>query len=266
MITPHIPKSWKDLQNKVGEILQGCGFQVEIEKSIQSVRGSVEIDVYAIEEVDGRVYSVLCECKYWKNNIPQTIIHAFRTVVNDTGCNKGYIITTSKFQKGANESSFKSNVELLTWNEFQNIFFESWYSNFFYSKLNNVLFIKENYHWFDYFDNLNSDDKSLYFSIKNKLDEAYEILDYFGIPYMTKKGSDKIAKLPLFNNLYNENEYYGDFSPEILNECYYENFIITFISYVEPIIKKFNDLHEKYKNQQKTITYPERTSTRSHKQ
>jgi restriction system protein len=52
IITKYEPTSWKDLQNNVGQILRNCGFEVEVEKTINSVRGSVEIDVYAEEIVD----------------------------------------------------------------------------------------------------------------------------------------------------------------------------------------------------------------------
>ncbi|WP_134355995.1 restriction endonuclease [Flavobacterium psychrophilum] len=245
MITSEVPKTWKNLQTKVGEILEGCGFKIEIEKIVESVRGKVEIDVYAIEEIDGRKYSVLCECKYWKTNIPQTIIHAFRTVVNDTGCNIGYIITTSKFQSGAKESVTKSNVELLTWYEFQSLFFDSWFSNYFYRNLNKSLRVDNHYYSFEYFDFLTTEDKKLYFSIKNKIDEAFEVLEYFALPYMLKK---EVANLPLFDNLYKEAEYYGEIPFDILNECDYENFIKKFVSHVEANIKELNNLYEKYKN------------------
>lgn len=250
MITSQIPKTWKNLQAKVGEILEECGFKVEIEKNVQSVRGAVEIDVYAIEEIDGRKYSVLCECKYkyWKTNIPQTIIHAFRTVVNDTGSNVGYIITTSKFQSGAKESVTKTNVELLTWNEFQSLFFDSWFANFFYASLSKSLNLKEDHYYsFEYFDDLTPEDKKLYFSTKNKISEAFEVFEYFALPYMLKK---EVANLPLLGNLYNEVEYYGDIPLDILKECDYETFIKKFVVFVEPNIIELNTLHEKYKDLQ----------------
>src|SRR5687768_3242495 len=119
MITTEQPSDWKDLQNKVGEILHQCGFSVEVEKTIQTVRGQIELDVYAEENIKGRRYSIICECKFWKSNIPQNVIHGFRTVINDLGCNAGYIITTSDFQSGSTNATEFTNVELLTWENFQ---------------------------------------------------------------------------------------------------------------------------------------------------
>lgn len=71
MITNKEPDSWKDLQTKVAEILGDCGFSVEIEKNVTTARGQVELDVYAEEEIKGRKYTIICECKYWKSAIPQ---------------------------------------------------------------------------------------------------------------------------------------------------------------------------------------------------
>ena len=78
MITCSVPETWKALQNEVGKILEECGFSVEVEKKVDTARGKAELDVYAEEIVKGRKYSIVCECKHWKSNIPQTIIHSFR--------------------------------------------------------------------------------------------------------------------------------------------------------------------------------------------
>ncbi|WP_369857685.1 hypothetical protein [Candidatus Thalassolituus haligoni] len=43
-----------------------CGFNVELEKKIETVRGDVELDVYAEEVIKGRKYSIAVECKNWR--------------------------------------------------------------------------------------------------------------------------------------------------------------------------------------------------------
>ncbi|HYA43823.1 MAG TPA: restriction endonuclease [Syntrophobacteraceae bacterium] len=101
MITSKVPLDWKHLQKMVGYILSECGFEVEVEKLVSTARGTVKLDVYAEEVVKGRKYSIVCECKYWKRKVPQTIIHAFRTVVADIGANIAYIISLKGFQSGS---------------------------------------------------------------------------------------------------------------------------------------------------------------------
>lgn len=131
MLTTAIPTDWKDLQNKVAEIFRECGFIVEIEKTIQSARGQVEIDVYAEEEIRGRKYVLLCECKHWQSRVPQSTIHGFRTIVGDIGAHKGFIISTSGFQAGSFTASDLTNIELLTWENFRTAFEDTWLERYF---------------------------------------------------------------------------------------------------------------------------------------
>ena len=130
MITNVLPNDWRDLQAQVARILAECGFAVEVEKKIQTVRGEVEIDVYAEEAIKGRTYSILCECKYWRANVPQQVIHGFRTVIADAGAHRGYIISTSGFQSGAFSASELTNLDLVTWPEFQSQFCQTWLENY----------------------------------------------------------------------------------------------------------------------------------------
>jgi len=126
MIYSENPRDWKDLQNMAGTILLECGLSVEIEKNIVSARGKVEVDVYAVEKLNSRENIIILECKYWENPIPQTIIHSFRTVMADIGANVGYIISKNGFQSGSYKAVEYSNIRLVTWKEFQDLFEDQW--------------------------------------------------------------------------------------------------------------------------------------------
>jgi hypothetical protein len=115
------PIDWRMLQHDVSTILRDCGYEADTEKTIETVRGKVEVDVFATKK-KAYTSTVLCECKYWNTAVPQTVIHAFRTVVEDSGASQGIIISKTGFQKGAFEAVAKSNLVLLTWQEFQNAF------------------------------------------------------------------------------------------------------------------------------------------------
>jgi hypothetical protein len=124
-IMSKVPSTWKELQNLSAAVLIDCDFNVEIEKTIQTVRGSAEIDVYAEKETSFAA-KVLCECKYWESDVPQGVVHGFRTVINDSGANYGYIISKRGFQKGAFEAAEKTSIEILTWDEFLERFKTGW--------------------------------------------------------------------------------------------------------------------------------------------
>jgi len=129
------PADWKDLQRQVNEIFQRSGLNSETDKKISTVRGSVNIDVYAEDSTSQPTTIYLCECKYWKSNVPKTVVHALRTVVQDYGANWGFIISSAGFQSGAYEAAANSTVRLLTWDDFQKLFLDRWIRNYMIPRL-----------------------------------------------------------------------------------------------------------------------------------
>src|SRR4051812_8974624 len=104
------PADWRALQRDVARILSEAGFQAEIEAPVTTVRGKVNVDVRAVDETATPRTTLFCECKHWGSNVPQTVVHAFRTVVQDAGATAGLLIATSGFQRGAHEATAMSNV------------------------------------------------------------------------------------------------------------------------------------------------------------
>jgi hypothetical protein len=54
------------------------------------------------------------------------VIHSFRTVISDFGAHHGFIISRAGFQAGAKEAVTKTNLDLLTFDELQSLFFDRW--------------------------------------------------------------------------------------------------------------------------------------------
>lgn len=120
------PSNWQDLQIKVAKIFSDIGFETEIEKDIKLVRGTVNVDVYASKKFHNINEIHIAECKYWSTPIPQNVVHAFRTVISDSGANTGYIISRKGFQDGSYKAIENSNISILTFDEFQNEFKIRW--------------------------------------------------------------------------------------------------------------------------------------------
>jgi hypothetical protein len=127
LITHEQPNNWKALELMVAGILQEIGFNPVIrQKRIDLVRGYVNADVYAEDNTQTPKIIYLCECKHWSSKVPKTVIHSFRTVMQDFGANYGFIISEKGFQKGAIDAARNTNVDLVDWSKFQNIFFPRW--------------------------------------------------------------------------------------------------------------------------------------------
>lgn len=127
LIFSDAPVDWQDLETRVCQILTECGCEAERNRHIDLPRGGVDIDIYAIDRTREPRLVILCECKRWNTKVPQTVVHAFRTVVQETGAHVGYIISSAGFQSGAVESAENTNVHLVTWDQFQKAFYERWF-------------------------------------------------------------------------------------------------------------------------------------------
>ncbi len=126
LITSAIPESWQGLEKVVTTILAECGMNARQGAKINLARGTVDVDVYAEETVDGIVHPTICECKHWHASVPKAVVHSFRTVMAEAGVHRGYIISTSGFQAGAVEAAAATNIELVTFEEFQRAYFDKW--------------------------------------------------------------------------------------------------------------------------------------------
>ncbi|WP_051383540.1 restriction endonuclease [Bradyrhizobium sp. WSM3983] len=203
MITTITPPTWQDLQFEVARVLAECGFIVAVERVTPTVRGSVEIDVYAEELVRGRRYVVLCECKYWKSAVPRNVVHGFRTVVADTGAHKGYIISMNGFQAGSFMAADATNLELVTWEQFQESFESSWLINCFSPKLlaelNGLMTHSEPFLplWFP---ELSDEDKGIFLALKKKHTELGWLLQTLAMHSHTRSNLP-YPKLPLIASL-----------------------------------------------------------------
>jgi len=99
---------------------------VQIGTTVRLVRGAKEVDVLVRDPVTVPQSTYLCECKFWSTAIPQETVHGFRTVVGDFGAHRGYIISKVGFQAGAFAAVQNTNVELLTFDQLQAVFFDRW--------------------------------------------------------------------------------------------------------------------------------------------
>lgn len=248
MITSHTPDTWQNLEKDVARILQECGFEVG-KKKIETARGVVEVDVYAEEFVKGRKYSIVCECKHWTSAIPQAIVHGFRSVVSDIGANIGYIISLEGFQSGSFRVSEFTNITLLNWEEFQNVFEEIWIENYLLptivKNLDPLLSFTEPIMpaWFE---SLPDQEKTNFISLKEKYDEFGWLIMRF-TPYAHVFRKANIPSLPLLNQLPENSSIRKNVPEAILNETGYREFLEGAISFGEEVIRQFREIRERKK-------------------
>lgn len=248
LITEKKPENWKELQDLCAGILKECGWNAKTEVNVDLVRGKAELDVFAIENVNGREYKTIVECKNWKNPVPQSVVRDFRTVVADLGANSGYIVSRAGFQKGAYEAAELTNVKLLTWEEFQLEFVEQWYwehlTKYVVEKLDGLMSYLEPLpamsHWDMYLDD----------SDVERLIEMFHDHQNVGIlimtlsPYMAKlKGREGLRiDLPLSVKARECSK--CELPDNINNRTGYREFLAELESYCEPILIEFRSYRD----------------------
>lgn len=102
----------------------------EVEKTIQTVRGTVNVDVYAFDAKQSPLPIYLCECKYWSDPVSKDVVHSFRTVLTDFGASCGFLISKSGFQSGAIDAAEHANVRLMNWSDFESVWTSRWIENY----------------------------------------------------------------------------------------------------------------------------------------
>lgn len=120
------PGTWNELESMVAQAFREMDCDAEIEKDITTVRGTTNIDVVVTDRSHVPPLTYLCECKYWSHSVPKTVVQAFRTVVADSGAHLGLIVSCRGFQSGCYAAAENSNVALLSWADFLNMYGRRW--------------------------------------------------------------------------------------------------------------------------------------------
>jgi hypothetical protein len=107
-----------------------------VDREVKTARGNVKVDVVAEDDSRTPGVVILCECKLWKPAVPQSVVHSFRTVMVDSGASLGLVISPRRAQRGAYQAAEHSNVHVLSWVEFQEMFVERWTQNYLCPVLN----------------------------------------------------------------------------------------------------------------------------------
>lgn len=131
MIENPYPSDWKALQTGVARLFNEIGLKATTEVKMKTPRGEVEIDVSAVDEASVDKIRYIVECKNWDSAIPQTVVHAFTTVMAETGSNIGSIVSQKGLQVGAERYTNSTNIVGMTYLELQQRYFSVWWERWF---------------------------------------------------------------------------------------------------------------------------------------
>lgn len=103
---------WSEYQEEVAQFFRGLGLSSETNAKIRGVRTSHNIDVLVRSKLAGIAITWLVECKDWKARVTKEKVLALRSIVEDTGADRGFIMAESGYQSGALQAARLSNTTL----------------------------------------------------------------------------------------------------------------------------------------------------------
>jgi restriction system protein len=103
---------WKTYQEQAAQFFTHLGLLAAIEERISGVRGEHNVDVLVTGKVHGLDLRWIVECKDWASNVPKEKVLALFAIVQDTGADKGILLSEVGFQSGAIKVSRNTNVLL----------------------------------------------------------------------------------------------------------------------------------------------------------
>ncbi|WP_109013659.1 restriction endonuclease [Klebsiella pneumoniae] len=115
----NIDTDWYNFQEDICEHFKNLGANAKTNVTVEGVRGISNIDVVVESKYLGTDFKWFVEAKYWNSNVTKEIVHAFFTVLQNTGADRGFIISKKGFQSGAIEATKHTNISLYTLDEFK---------------------------------------------------------------------------------------------------------------------------------------------------
>lgn len=110
-------KEWFEFQEQIRDHFASLGAEAQTNVRIQGVRTCHDIDVYVQTRYLGENLVWLVEAKFWRSKIKKEQVLTLRTIVDDIGADRGFIVSMAGFQKGAIDAAKNTNVKLKTFEE-----------------------------------------------------------------------------------------------------------------------------------------------------
>ncbi|HCG7195195.1 restriction endonuclease [Vibrio parahaemolyticus] len=110
-------EDWFIFQEEICEHFNAIGAEAETNVSLTGVRTSHDVDVFVKTKFLGIDLKWIVEAKLWKRKVNKGHVLVLRSISEDLGVDKAFIVSSSGFQSGAIEASKNTNVKLLTLDE-----------------------------------------------------------------------------------------------------------------------------------------------------
>jgi thymidine kinase len=110
-------EEWYLFQEQICEHFRSIGAKSETNVCLEGVRTNHDVDVFVTTKFLGIDLKWIVEAKHWKRNVNKGHVLALRSIADDLGVDKAFIVSSSGFQSGAIEAANNTNIKLLTFEQ-----------------------------------------------------------------------------------------------------------------------------------------------------
>lgn len=108
---------WYQFQEDICSYFISIGANAETNVTVQGVRTTHDIDILIKTKYLGEDLTWIIEAKKWKSRVNKLQVLGLRTIADDIGADRAFIISEAGFQSGAYEAAENTNVKLKTYEE-----------------------------------------------------------------------------------------------------------------------------------------------------
>ena len=108
---------WYEFQEDITRHFNSLGADAEANVRVQGVRTCHDIDILIKTRFLGENITWIIEAKHWSSKVTKAQILVLRSIVDDIGADRDFIISVAGFQSGAFEATSNTNVKLKTFDE-----------------------------------------------------------------------------------------------------------------------------------------------------
>lgn len=108
---------WYQFQETICNHFISIGARAETNTRVQGTRTTHDIDILVKTKFLGQDLLWIVEAKKWRSKINKLQVLGLRTIVDDIGADRGFIISENGFQAGAIEAANNTNIRLINLNQ-----------------------------------------------------------------------------------------------------------------------------------------------------
>ena len=105
---------WQHYQERAAAVFERLGCSVAVDAKVKGARSVHQVDVLVRFSGWGLPQVWVVECKYLKRRVNKAAVAAFKSIVEDIGADKGFLLSEVGFQTGAVSAANLTNLSLLS--------------------------------------------------------------------------------------------------------------------------------------------------------